>query len=523
MQVKDTKRLDIHTKLRILITISFVVRLFIAATVNLGNDEVYYRLYALYPDWSYFDHPLMVAWVIRLFSLNLLFQSELFLRLGSVVIGSINLWLVFLIGKTLKDERTGWYAALLYTASVYAFVIMGVFILPDTPQGLFWLLSLRMFLKALPAEPGKGSSNKQMLLFGLFTGLGIISKYTSVFLWLGAGLYVLLFNRKRLLSKTLYLSVLITAVVSLPILIWNMENNFISFTFHTARVDVAGYRININTFFREIAGEFFYNNPVNFILILIAVAGFLKGKKFIDKEKGRIILSAGIPVIVVFIIFSLFRATLPHWTAPGYTTLIFIAAAYLSEIQPEKAKIWTNVAVGLLALVITVGYIQIKTGFINLNGEETAITKTGSNDPSLDLYGFDLAGEKFAAVVKQDSTKGLMQGETIVIGTKWFPLANYDYYAAYPLGMKALATGPLQDIHEYARINRLRGGFHTGMNAYYLTDTRYFRPPGRQIRSCFEKELRTDTIPVYRNDKIAKYLFVYRFENLTKIPSVPEK
>lgn len=119
-----------------------------AAGFGLGNDEAYYYVYALYPALSHFDHPPMVGWVIQLFSLNLHFNSEFFIRLAAVVAGTINTWLIYRIGTHLRDELTGWYAALLYTASVYGFVLVGVFILPDTPQSVFWLAALLLLLKA---------------------------------------------------------------------------------------------------------------------------------------------------------------------------------------------------------------------------------------------------------------------------------------------------------------------------------------------------------------------------------------
>lgn len=40
---------------------SVLIRGFLAWYVELGNDEVYYWTYALYPDWSHFDHPPMVG------------------------------------------------------------------------------------------------------------------------------------------------------------------------------------------------------------------------------------------------------------------------------------------------------------------------------------------------------------------------------------------------------------------------------------------------------------------------------
>lgn len=214
-----------------LLVISTVIRAFLAAFFEFGNDEVYYWTYALYPDWSHFDHPPMVGWVMQLFSLNLLFSDEFFLRLASVVFMTIDTWLFYRIGKEIKDSLTGFYAALLFTASLYGFVIIGVFILPDTPLMLFMLLSLLSFIRYF-----KTSKNKYMLLGGLFAGLSLLSKYSAVFIWSGVGLYILLFDRKQLKNKYLYLSALISVVCLLPVLIWNIQNDFISFTFHGDRV-----------------------------------------------------------------------------------------------------------------------------------------------------------------------------------------------------------------------------------------------------------------------------------------------
>jgi uncharacterized membrane protein len=70
----------------------------------------------------------MVGFVIQLFSLNLLLESELFIRLSSVLFGAINIWIMYQIGRIVKNDRVGFYAAVLYVASIYATVIAGIFI-----------------------------------------------------------------------------------------------------------------------------------------------------------------------------------------------------------------------------------------------------------------------------------------------------------------------------------------------------------------------------------------------------------
>ena len=153
MRIKEQ---NINKILTWLLVISAVVRGILAAWMEFGNDEVYYWTYALYPDWSHFDHPPMVGLVIQLFSLNLLLDSEFFIRLASVVLMTANTYIIFCIGKELKDALTGLYSALLYTASIYAFVITGIFIMPDTPLMLFWLLAVWSAVRSLSPEPVEG-------------------------------------------------------------------------------------------------------------------------------------------------------------------------------------------------------------------------------------------------------------------------------------------------------------------------------------------------------------------------------
>lgn len=502
------------------IIISTIIRGFLAGMLELGNDEVYYRLYALYPDWSHFDHPLMIGLVIQLSTLNLLFQSEFFLRLGSVIIGAINLWIIFNIGKEIKDSRTGYYASLLYAASVYSTIITGVFILPDTPQSLFWMWAMYLIIKTVPKCPRLPMSGINMLKVGVVIGLGILSKYTTVFLWFGIGVYILAYNREWLKSRWLYYSILATVIFALPILIWNLQNDFISLTFHSERVDMSGYTINLNYLLTEIGGELLYNNPINFVLIILGIIAAFRGKLKIEKKYTRVILLTGLPLIITFLIFSMFRSTLPHWTAPGYTTLIILAAVYLSQLHPkEKPGLPVAIITSLILLVVVIilGLTQINYGIFTLD-KTTEYHRIGKNDFSLDMYGYKETGEAFEQIMERDIEQDLMSENSILVGSNWFPLANYDYYAASPAGLLSFGIGKLERIHKYAWINNIQGGFNIGMDAYYITDSREYHKPDSIYYTYFEKVIAADTIQIYRNGKIAKRAFVFRMKNLQTIP-----
>ena len=542
MRIKEQ---NINKILVWLLAVSAVVRGILAAWLEFGNDEVYYWTYALYPDWSHFDHPPMVGWVIQLFSLNLLLESEFFIRLASIVLMTADTYIIYRIAKEIKDARTGLYAALLYTASIYAFVITGVFIMPDTPLMLFWLLAVWMAIRYFSGLPrfARNDAKRQLtettenkdtlrviarheaiqgkhylLLFGAFAGLAMLSKYSGVFLWVGMGLYILIFNRKELKNPYLYLALLISAICCIPILYWNIQNNFISLSFHGGRISLFG-KPNFGTFGTEILGEFLYNNPVNFVLAIIAIVAMFKGKTNIQKPVSRLLLCTAIPLILMFWLFSLTRPTLPHWNAPAFVILILLSAVYLRDKQVEPDKLPKSIKAALLVLLLTliIGVAEIKTGFIPLD-KHTEPEMLGRDDFTIDMYGWRQLGEKFAAFREEKMAEGVMNAEDGIVANQWFPLANLDYYVARPLGMRVMGLGWPEFLHKYLWINEERGGFHLGENYWFLTDSRYLKDPKEMYQWYFSEIELAGTITIERCGKPAKNFFVYTCKNLTELP-----
>lgn len=501
----------------LLIAISAVIRGFIAGFIEFGNDEVYYWTYALYPDWSHFDHPPMLGWVIQFFTLDLLLDSEFFIRLGSVVFGSINTFLLFLIGKKIHNERAGFIASLLYTSSIYCFVIAGIFILPDTPQSLFWMLSIYFLINVVSVDNAFSKQKNFLLMAAIVLGLGMLSKYTSVFIWMGFGLYVLIYDRKWFKSWQLYVSVLISLVLIFPILYWNIQNEFISFTFHGERIDVSGSALRLDYFFRELFGQIVYNNPITFVLTFIALIAFFKKKIKIKNEYARFLLLTSFPLIILFLGFSLFRATLPHWTSPAYMTLLIFPAIYLAEKFTLKLIAWPlKIALGLLFIILFLGVLQINYGLFSLDDSKNEISK-GKHDFSLDMYGWRQIAEQVEHQFITDKENAIVDDAIVLLSHKWFPAAHLDYYVARPLGMKLLTIGSLDQIHKYAWINEERGGFSLGMDAYYITTSHYYKNPDYLIDYFSEIKMHSK-FPIYRSGKIVEFVTVYLLKDLKKIP-----
>ena len=520
-----------------LLIISAIVRGFLAAFLEFGNDEVYYWTYAMYPDWSHFDHPAMVGWVMQIFSLNLLFTSEFALRLSSIIFMTIDTYIIYRLGCLVNNKLTGFYAALLYTASLYCFIITGVFIMPDTPLMMFTLLAIWCFLSSFRPTEGSGEISSKiagdfstplrsarndglLALGGLFAGLALLSKYSAIFIWSGVGFYVLFYDRKQLRNKYLYLSAFISVVCMLPVLIWNLQNDFISFTFHGDRVSFFG-KLQPLDFLAEIFGELGYNNPINYILIIIALVALWKGNKFIAEMPRRFLLCFALPFIGVFWFFSLMRETLPHWSAPAFSLLLLFPASYLADKQSitNKSRRLPKpiiATVSLLLLVLVFGVLEIKTGFVPLRFGERAnsVRYYGEGDFTTTIYGWRSIKDDFQKIREEKIAEGQMKESDGMIGLQWFPMANFDYYVANPLGVNMFGLRSIDKIHKYYWINEYRGGLQKGNDYWFLNESSDYYAPERYLDDKFEDIIPCDTISVERCGKPAKYVFVYMCKGL---------
>lgn len=498
-----------------LIASATIIRLVLAFLLELGNDEVYYWTYACYPDLSHFDHPPMVGLLIQASTLNLLFTDDFFLRLGPIVLAACDTWLMYRIGTKVKDEHAGLVAALLFTSSIYCSLIAGFSIIPDAPEMFFWLLSLNAALDFLPATHIDKAYRTKIILFGVFAGLAMLSKYHAAFLWVGALGYSVLFNRIWLRDYSLYLSMLVSLLLLTPIAYWNATHDFITFTFHGNRV-APSLQLRLDYFLREIVGQIAYNNPFNYVLIVVACVGLIR-KKIQADAHIRILLLNSLPLLFVFTGFSLFRSTLPHWTGPSFLALIILAAVYWSPYIKD-AGIRSTAAGKLvfpaffLMLMVCLAIFIIDFSPFSF-GEQAKETYIGEGDFTQDMYGWETIGREFKAIALRQEQSGNMQQDAALISFQWFPGAHEDFYVAHPMHRNLYMVGELQETHKYFWINQQRGGLTAGKDYYHIAVSNYYRDPEMLFGNMFENIEPIDTINVTRSGKLMRKAFVYKLKH----------
>jgi 4-amino-4-deoxy-L-arabinose transferase-like glycosyltransferase len=486
--------------LLLLVLVSTLLRLITAATTELGNDEVYYWTYAQKLQWNYFDHPPMVAVWIRLFTADLsLQQFEIFIRLGSIVSCAVATFVLFDAVKKMHSEKAAWFAALLYNASLYAGIIAGVFILPDSPQILFWVCALWCLVK-ISKDPGSFIS---WTLFGIATGLCIMSKVHGVFLWFGFGCYIIFRRRAYFKLPQLYSAILITAIIASPVLFWNLANDFITYRFHSERITVTKFALNWAGFAREISGEFFYNNPVN-VLITAGALLALKRTKRVSHSALAVFNFVALPMIAILLIISLFRNTLPHWSGPAYVTLLPLAGIWLSERAAPRMQKW---AAGFAAFIILLG-IGLINFFPGTMGKKE-MEKRGKGDFTLDMYGWEKAGNAFSQIRQKQVSAGNMKASNPIVAHKWFTAAHEDYYFCKRENLEMIGLGEMNDLHHYVWMNEWRMPAADMEKAWCIVPSNESYNASENYKDYYERADYVATIIAERSGKPSRLFTVY--------------
>lgn len=480
-----------------LIAVTTLIRLALSSIVELNNDEVYYVTYAKYLQWNYFDHPPMVALWIKFFTASLELHYEFFVRMGSVLGAAISTWLIFLTGKKLKDNRTGWLAACLFTASFYSSVIAGLLILPDSPQLTFWMLFVYLSVCIVQNNNSK-RLNLRLIFLGIAAGFCILSKVHGLFCWFGFGGYILFCRRELLRNPFLYLGALLTIAIITPSFLWSFSNQMGTYDYHSERVTIR--HLQLDSFIREMVGSFFYNSPVNVSLLIGALIAFRK-----QLQSVAVLLWLGLPLIITVLFLSLFNDTLPHWSGPGYTTLILVTALHLSEKSLSfSAGItrWSMIITGV-ALAASICLINYWPGTLGSRQKE----EFGKHDVTLDMSGWSAFGKDFAAMYRKDPATAHPR---FIFNNYWFPAAHLDFYVAKPLGLQLKAVGSLHNIHHFAWLNQKLPELKPGEDAYFISISNFNDPVPEELAKKFGKISEAVLIPQMRSGKEARYFYVYR-------------
>jgi 4-amino-4-deoxy-L-arabinose transferase-like glycosyltransferase len=321
------------------------------ATLPIYIDEAYYWLWSKHLSLGYLDHPPMVAYMIKIFTLfgDAVWQirmANIFCFFGAAIF-------VFKTAEYLFDEKTAFWAFLIFIFSPA--VTMGLTITtPDSPLIFFWAASLYFASKAF-----FDGRTLDFVLAGALGGAALLSKYTGILLFFSYFLFIVFKKPRLFLSPKLYLAIFCGLVVFSPVIIWNIQNGFESFAFQynhgTAKgAEPINFALNIEFF----GGMFAVFGPVFFALLLFV---FTK-KEGYKNEKLFFVLLPALFTIVFFLYKGLYKKMELNWVAPAFLSASIVVGHLLTQKSMRKTAI---IGLSLSLLIVFAARFPLTVGLTN--------------------------------------------------------------------------------------------------------------------------------------------------------------
>jgi 4-amino-4-deoxy-L-arabinose transferase-like glycosyltransferase len=307
-----------------------VLRVGAAALTPLTFDEAYYWMWSKHLAGGYYDHPPMVAVVIRLGTV-LAGDTELGVRLVSILLTLPMSWAVYRSAEILfGGRRVAATAAILLNVTLMA-AVGTMIVTPDAP--LLVAASFVLFFLAKVLETRQGA---WWLAVGVAVGAALLSKYTAMFfgpailIWLAAVPKL----RRWFASPWPYLGGLVAFAIFAPVILWNADHHWVSFIKQIGRARIEDFR---PTFIAElIPTQIVFATPLVWILGSMGLYALFRRNS--GALAARALVSATFWTIVLYFVWhSLHARVEANWFAPVYPAFA-IAAAVAAHVTPWDAR-----------------------------------------------------------------------------------------------------------------------------------------------------------------------------------------
>jgi hypothetical protein len=247
-------------------------------------------------------------------------------------------------------------------------VSVGGWFQPDGPLMLFLVLA------ALAIAHLRFTTPRAPLLLwlaaGAAFGLAMLSKYHAALILAGLVIFVAsTWKQRQWLSWTgLLLAAIVATVIFLPVLVWNAENDWVSFFFQGDRI-TQNAGLHFDWLIRSIAGQAGIMNPVVWVpLIYVFFQALWRGPR--DERSWFLACLAIVPIIV----FTAAALWAPlgyhfHWQAPGYLFLFPLLGKFTVDgldagrISTRRAIIGAGAFLGIAVVFLT---SQATLGWVRL-------------------------------------------------------------------------------------------------------------------------------------------------------------
>ncbi|HEY2786979.1 MAG TPA: glycosyltransferase family 39 protein [Fimbriiglobus sp.] len=301
----------------------------LAAILPPVDDELYYWCWSRNLQLSYYDHPPMVAYLIRM--TTAIFGDTVFaLRLPAVLASVVAFGIVAYL--------TRWRRFLITVLLTPLFTFGAILVTPDTPLLLFWSLYLLWLTKlhdrlalSTGIEPPRVSWG-YWTLGGVLLGCGVLGKYTMA-LAVPAGAVSLLFVRpwSRWIPGFVWHGV-VSFVVASPILIFNIQQDFVPLRYQWEHATATG-NSGLKSFGEFVGVQILGFGLLPFVLLPWAIRHY---RQLAANSTLRVCLFLYVVPFVIFVYKSIRGPLEGNWAIVAYIGFWPVAAVWFDSIRGWK-------------------------------------------------------------------------------------------------------------------------------------------------------------------------------------------
>jgi dolichol-phosphate mannosyltransferase len=301
-----------------------LLRAAFAGLAGLTDTEAYYASWARVLDWSYYDHPPLIAWMVAL--TRPLAAGALGIRIGSVVCGALFAIAFHRFAARLFSPRAAFFA-LVALLSLPAFFLMGFVLNPEAVLAPLWMLALSLLVDLRDRdEPWRP------IALGAAIGAGFLAKYTAVLMvpiaiaWLASSAR----TRRWFRRPSFYAGGLVALAIASPVIGWNAMHGWPSFALHLKeRMATPSAATFASNALRTLLGQLGLFQPLAVVLLAAMAVVAVRRRK---DDRYRLLALAGIPVLAFFFVMMVrVRDAEPHWTMMGWMPMAIVFGAWLDQ------------------------------------------------------------------------------------------------------------------------------------------------------------------------------------------------